>query len=122
MTPTEKLLKLADLFTWQDISTAPRDGTLIDVIGEYRIANVHWYEPTQEFVQAESGIAVYNIRKWMPVHRGEAGNVIRALVERLQKLRDHDSRWHSPEQVDAFIDQTLERAAEIAEIKEGFRE
>lgn len=101
---TEALLKLAEGLDWQDIETAPRDGTpvILDVGLPWSVVGV-WSEALEVWCYSQLQVSLYNdkwddcyfenewdkeirIKGWMPLPTGNTGEIIRVLVEGLDKV------------------------------------
>jgi hypothetical protein len=54
---------------WQDISTAPKDGTLIWIYEAPRVYMVRWEAsvPTPAFMEDDSGDSHFAATHWMPL-------------------------------------------------------
>lgn len=113
MNNTEKLLAYADLLEWQPIETAPRDGAIILGRSEYsgRIGSIQWMEIEDSVLKGHwSGIALATDKPthWMPIPTGNAGAVIRELVQKLHEISEQQT-------YDAYADKTgLSLEAQIA--------
>lgn len=119
MTTAEKLLKLAERYEWQPIETLTYPRHKKDM-NEREV----WYSEVSDIVivkTSRGAIGMCPVTRgfehayshWMPLPDGKAGEIIRILVECISQLRAHSNRWQSAEEVDAFMDDALTRAAKI---------
>lgn len=89
MTPTEKLLKLAERYEWQPIESEPTDGE------QYLITDgscvVMAEHPNDERIEHDiTSCGFGETTHWMPLPDGKAGGIIRILVDGLMKISCYD--------------------------------
>lgn len=101
MTPTEKLLKLADSLTWQDIESLKHN----DYVLLY--SEKGFFAPNEKYQIGTREQWHLTATKWMPIPSGKAGEVIRILVEGLQNVHNLNI-----EPTIYVVDKSLQRAAE----------
>jgi hypothetical protein len=110
MTPTEKLLKLANSLTWQDIASLTHN--------EYVLlySDKGFFEPNDKYQIGTREQWHLTATHWMQIPDGKAGEVIRILVEGLQHVQQFGGcmlTTNPPQNQGEFTaKQTLQRASE----------
>jgi len=81
---TQTLLDFAGTLDWQDIETAPKDGTGFICyggnLGQRCCGTAKWNNDVND-VDTLGGQPMLSITHWMPLPTGNAGAVIRELVD-----------------------------------------